>query len=76
VSVEIAEDLMRDLGLETVTADTIQQHDCLQALQGSFAKKIKDNIGLSMKVTLLGFGTLPRSEGGKLNRVRDLRALA
>jgi phenylacetate-CoA ligase len=59
-----------------VTADTVQQHDCLLALQGSFAKKIKDNIGLSMKVTLLGFGTLPRSEGGKLNRVRDLRVLA
>jgi phenylacetate-CoA ligase len=76
VSIEIAEDLMRDLGLETVTADAIEQHDCLRALQGSFAKKIKDNIGLSMKVTLLGFGTLPRSEGGKLNRVRDLRALA
>ncbi|RYY15734.1 MAG: phenylacetate--CoA ligase, partial [Cytophagaceae bacterium] len=76
VSVEIAEDLMRELGLETVTADTVQQHDCLRALQGTFAKKIKDNIGLSMNVTLLGFGTLPRSEGGKLSRVRDLRTLA
>ncbi|RZK18685.1 MAG: phenylacetate--CoA ligase [Hymenobacter sp.] len=76
VRVEIREELMRELGLEAVTAAAVQQHDCLQALQGAFAKKIKDNIGLSMKVTLLGFGTLPRSEGGKLNHVRDLREVA
>ncbi|WP_207218335.1 phenylacetate--CoA ligase family protein [Hymenobacter persicinus] len=75
VRVELAEELMRELGLATVTADAIRQHDCLQTLQGTFAKKIKDNIGLSMKVTLLGFGELPRSEGGKLNRVQDLRKL-
>jgi phenylacetate-CoA ligase len=76
VNVEVSQTLMRELGLSTVTEDAVAQHECLRTLQGSFAKKIKDNIGLSMKVTLLGFGELPRSEGGKLSRVKDLRNLA
>ncbi|QNH62236.1 phenylacetate--CoA ligase family protein [Hymenobacter sediminicola] len=75
VNVEIDEVLMRELGLESLSDDIVQQHECLKTLKGAFAKKIKDNIGLSMKVTLLGFGQLPRSEGGKLSRVKDLRNL-
>jgi phenylacetate-CoA ligase len=38
-----------------------------------FKKKIKDDIGLSMKVTLMAPGCIPRSDGGKLNRIVDLR---
>jgi len=76
VNVEVAEYVLRPLGLyDTLTEELVQQHDCLQRLKGSFAKKIKDNIGLSMRVNLLGCGQLPRSEGGKTNRVRDLREL-
>ncbi|WP_151088230.1 phenylacetate--CoA ligase family protein [Hymenobacter baengnokdamensis] len=77
VSVEVAEPLLRELGLATapLTAEHVQQHDSLRQLQGLFAKKIKDNIGLSMRVNLLGCGQLPRSEGGKLSRVKDLREL-
>ncbi|MBX0289057.1 phenylacetate--CoA ligase [Hymenobacter sp. HSC-4F20] len=75
VHVEIEEALMRQLGLDALSDEVVQQHECLQHLRGMFAKKIKDTIGLSMKVTLLGFGQLPRSEGGKLSRVKDLRNL-
>lgn len=75
VNVEIDEVLMRELGLEALTDEVVQEHDWLRTLKGAFAKKIKDNIGLSMKVTLMGFGQLPRSEGGKLSRVKDLRNL-
>lgn len=75
VRMEVAEDLLRELGLTTLTAELIEQHDALRELRGQFAKKIKDNIGLSMQVTLLGGGQLPRSEGGKLSRVIDLRKL-
>ncbi|UOQ55308.1 phenylacetate--CoA ligase family protein [Hymenobacter cellulosivorans] len=73
VSVEISEELMRRLELTTVTEAALGQHECLRTLQGTFAKKIKDNIGLSMQVQLVGFGELPRSEGGKLSKVQDLR---
>jgi phenylacetate-CoA ligase len=77
VHVEVAEPLLRELGLAgtALTAGHVQAHDCLRQLQGTFTKKIKDNIGLSMRVSLLGNGQLPRSEGGKLNRVQDLRGV-
>jgi phenylacetate-CoA ligase len=76
VNVEVAEHLLRELGLSgALTEELVQQHDRLQRLRGSFAKKIKDNIGLSMRVNLLGYGQLPRSEGGKTSRVKDLRDL-
>ncbi len=77
VHVEVAEPLLRELGLAGVplSAEHVQAHDCLRQLQGIFTKKIKDNVGLSMRVSLLGNGQLPRSEGGKLNRVQDLRGV-
>jgi phenylacetate-CoA ligase len=39
------------------------------------AHKIKENVGVSVAVTLIAPGTAPRSEGGKLKRVADLRKL-
>ena len=39
------------------------------------AHKIKENVGVSVTVTLIAPGTAPRSEGGKLKRVADLRKL-
>jgi phenylacetate-CoA ligase len=76
VNVEVAEHVLRSIGLyDTLTEEMVQQHDCLVQLKGTFAKRIKDNIGLSMRVNLLGCGQLPRSEGGKLSRVKDLREL-
>lgn len=44
-----------------------------ESLIKKFSKKIKDNIGLSMKINLQAIGTIPRSEGGKLNRILDKR---
>ena len=44
----------------------LQAHQRLQ-------KKLKDNIGLTMKLIVSVPGTIPRSEGGKLNRILDLR---
>ena len=37
--------------------------------------KIKNTVGLSMKINLLPPGSIPRSEGGKLKRVIDQRKL-
>ncbi|MEL7532895.1 MAG: AMP-binding protein [Bacteroidota bacterium] len=39
----------------------------------ALAHKIKQNIGLNMQVSLLSYGEIPRSEGGKLKRIVDLR---
>lgn len=39
----------------------------------SFGQKIKDNIGISMKIELMKKGEIPMSQGGKLSRIVDLR---
>jgi phenylacetate-CoA ligase len=49
--------------------------DILKKINGRCSKKIKENIGLSMKVNIVKKGEIPRSEGGKLSRIVDLRRL-
>lgn len=49
------------------------QHDLIQQAVSMLRKKIKDNIGLSVQITPEAPGTIPRSEGGKLNRIIDYR---
>lgn len=44
-------------------------------LSARIAGLVKDSIGCSVRVTLLEPGAAPRSEGGKLARVADLREL-
>ena len=42
---------------------------------GELARLIKETTGCTATVTVVASGTVPRSEGGKLQRVRDLRDL-
>lgn len=44
-----------------------------QDLADAFTQKIKDTIGITMKVALLKKGEIPMSQGGKLSRILDLR---
>jgi len=44
-------------------------------LAGRAAALIRDTIGCTMTVTLVGPGEAPRSDGGKIQRVTDLREL-
>lgn len=68
---------MDDVEVKVEIADTYMHlpEDGLKEIHGFFSKKIKDNIGLSMKVKILKTGEIPRSEGGKLSRIVDLRKL-
>lgn len=70
VRVEAEQTLFEALGKEC--ADALQ-HDTLQHASGHLKKKIKDSIGLSMDITITAPGAIPRSEGGKLNRIVDTR---
>ncbi|MEM7370558.1 MAG: phenylacetate--CoA ligase [Bacteroidota bacterium] len=45
----------------------------IPVLQKRLVQKIKNSIGLSMKVQLESYGSIPRSQGGKLNRIVDNR---
>lgn len=60
---------------DELSSNGFAEHDLIVRLTGDLRKKIKDNVGLSMQVQLREHGEIPRSEGGKLSRVRDLRKL-
>jgi len=60
------EDICREI------EDALEHGVFLHALQ-QLKKKIKDDIGLSMQVSLQAPGSIPRSDGGKLNRIVDKR---
>lgn len=72
VNIELNNDLFDRLKKETSLSD-VMQHDKITNAHKALSKKIKDEIGLSMKINLSSPGTIPRSEGGKLNRILDLR---
>jgi phenylacetate-CoA ligase len=70
VHVEFDEKIYRELKIELIEE---HESDFIKSLHQKLIQKIKDNIGLTMGVTLKNYGTIPRSEGGKLNRVVDNR---
>lgn len=51
----------------------VLQHEKMLMVHHKLQKKIKDSIGLSMAVEIVRPGLIPRSEGGKLGRISDLR---
>jgi len=73
VLVELNEKYYADIGFPEIITDKEESNEHLQTLQNNFINKIKGKIGLSMKVTLSAPGNIPRSEGGKLSRIKDLR---
>jgi len=70
VRVEMTASLYDDLSLET---EKVMEHERTLLAAGDLGKKIKEHIGLSVKVTIVAPGSIPRSEGGKLNRIADRR---
>jgi phenylacetate-CoA ligase len=62
VLVEVSEDVVASL-TDTRRSELAERTSAL----------IKDTIGCSMQVTIVPPGGAPRSEGGKIQRVRDLR---
>lgn len=74
VRVEIDYDLFTGLKKQLSASDEeILGHEKVNHAWKGLCKKIKDDVGLTMKVTISAPGTIPRSEGGKLNRILDLR---
>lgn len=72
VKIEMNDKLFEALALEC--ADPLQ-HDKMIAALKIFQKRIKDDIGLSMKIECCVPNSLKRSEGGKQSRINDLRNL-
>ena len=71
IKIEISRSLERDI--KKLSAKT--KEDILRNLRHHLIKKIKDNIGISTEVVIVDRGSIPRSQGGKLKRVVDMRNL-
>ena len=75
VKVEVAGDVFREITKEAWSEAILEADHHMRALRNRIQHEIKGAIGLNMKVTLVLPGAIPRSEGGKLRRVLDLRKL-
>lgn len=71
VLVELEENIYRELQIQNIHEHAAS--DFIQSLHQRLLQKIKDNIGLTMKVSIQNYNAVPRSEGGKLSRIKDLR---
>jgi len=72
VEVEVAETFLRQAGTDGLA----EELDHVRELRGRAERLLRENIGCSLPVTLKAPGSLPRSDGGKLQRVVDRRTLA
>jgi phenylacetate-CoA ligase len=63
----------RDGTLDEVEVEVETRVDATDELRARAELQLRESIGCSFTVTLRGPGTLPRSEGGKLQRVVDRR---
>lgn len=75
LQVEVSPARVQTLAHSVLDEQSMQADAGLHQLQATIGQRIKGTLGLSMRVSLAGPGTLPRSEGGKLKRVLDLRQL-
>jgi phenylacetate-CoA ligase len=73
VRVELDTDLYRSLEADTLEQEDIRSHSQLGSIHNALQHKIKNEVGLTMHLQLLAPGAIPRSEGGKLNRIVELR---
>lgn len=71
VRVEVSEPFARELGSAMPVA-----HPRVAALSDRCAQRLRSMLGIGAQVTLAAPGSLPRSEGGKLRRIRDERRLS
>jgi len=71
VEVEVSEEFLREAGTDSL-ADEL---DHVGELRARTEGRLRESIGCSLTVRLEAPGTVPRSEGGKLQRVLDRREL-
>jgi len=73
--VELSEPVFRTIAHEVLSDEIVEADHALRRIRDKVRAKIKDTIGVTMKVELLAPGEAPRSAGGKLRRVVDERNL-
>jgi phenylacetate-CoA ligase len=72
VEVEVNETFLREAGTDALS----DEHERVRELRGRAERRLRESIGCSLPVILKAPESVPRSEGGKLERVLDRRTLA
>jgi phenylacetate-CoA ligase len=70
---ELGEEAFYRVGQDVLSEDVVEANQMLVNLRRGIQHRVKDRVGVSVKVKLLAPGSVPRSEGGKLRRVVDMR---
>jgi phenylacetate-CoA ligase len=72
IEVEVSETFLGEAGTDGLSEELSHVYE----LRGRAERRLRESIGCALAVNLKAPGTVPRSEGGKLQRVLDRRALA
>lgn len=75
VETEVTDEVFRAVGAGVLDDEVVAANEFLNGLRARVQQDIKDWHGVTARVVLKSPGTVPRSEGGKLNRVEDRRNL-
>jgi phenylacetate-CoA ligase len=72
VEVEVSEAFLREAGTDALS----DEHEHVRLLRGEAERRLRESIGCTLTVSLRPPDSVPRSDGGKLQRVVDHRRLA
>ena len=72
---ELTQEAFSRFGREVLEGGMLAADQRVRDLSERIAHRIRDTVGIGVKVRLLAPGSAPRSEGGKLRRVVDERRL-
>ena len=72
---ELSEPTFHKLGRASLSDETVEANPELKSLRNRVQNRVKDTVGVNVRVSLLAPGAAPRSAGGKLRRTLDERNL-
>lgn len=75
VRAELTDDTFRSITAEVLSDEVVEADHTLRSLRRQAVSKLRETIGISISVSLVAPGEIPRSETGKLRRVEDHRQL-
>jgi phenylacetate-CoA ligase len=73
--VEVSPALWQTRAREVLDGESVEADAGMRELRATLQQRLKGALGLTIRVSLVEPGTIPRSEGGKLKRTLDLRQL-
>ena len=72
---ELSEPTFHRVGQASLSDDLVETDPTLRNLRNRIQSRVKDTVGVNVRVSLLAPGAAPRSVGGKLRRTLDERNL-